>query len=197
MAVPVEWFALSSGARISMDSGTENMDWVARALRRIIDVHPGRRRDQRRRGRDQRRRPAVLERRGDDADAHQGHPGHDAGQRDGADRQAVAGLLRRRVGRGQLRHRRLRPGDGAERPGAVLGAEPRRRLRDPVRALRPRLRRARASRVVRRTADDRPADRDVPRVPARRGRTATSPRSATSSRRRPTRTARSRSTSGR
>ncbi|WP_222264322.1 ATP-binding protein [Modestobacter marinus] len=34
--VPVEWFALSSGARISMDSGTENMDWVARALRRII-----------------------------------------------------------------------------------------------------------------------------------------------------------------
>jgi acetyl/propionyl-CoA carboxylase alpha subunit/acetyl-CoA carboxylase carboxyltransferase component len=34
--LPVEWFALSSGARISMDSGTENMDWVARALRRII-----------------------------------------------------------------------------------------------------------------------------------------------------------------
>jgi acetyl/propionyl-CoA carboxylase alpha subunit/acetyl-CoA carboxylase carboxyltransferase component len=36
LAVPVEWFALSAGARISMDSGTENMDWVARALRRII-----------------------------------------------------------------------------------------------------------------------------------------------------------------
>ncbi|HEX2076027.1 MAG TPA: carboxyl transferase domain-containing protein [Geodermatophilus sp.] len=35
--VPVEWFALSSGARISMDSGTENMDWVSRALRRIIE----------------------------------------------------------------------------------------------------------------------------------------------------------------
>jgi len=34
--LPVEWFALSSGARISMDSGTENMDWVARALRRLI-----------------------------------------------------------------------------------------------------------------------------------------------------------------
>src|SRR3712207_2967082 len=32
--IPVEWFALSSGARISMDSGTENMDWVSRALRR-------------------------------------------------------------------------------------------------------------------------------------------------------------------
>jgi acetyl-CoA carboxylase carboxyltransferase component len=36
MAVPVEWFALSSGAMISMASGTENMDWVARALRRLI-----------------------------------------------------------------------------------------------------------------------------------------------------------------
>ena len=35
--IPVEWFALSSGARISMDSGTENMDWVARALRRLIE----------------------------------------------------------------------------------------------------------------------------------------------------------------
>ena len=37
MQVPVEWFALSAGARISMDSGTENMDWVAAALRRIIE----------------------------------------------------------------------------------------------------------------------------------------------------------------
>ncbi len=35
--VPVEWFAVSSGARISMDSGTENMDWIARVLRRIIE----------------------------------------------------------------------------------------------------------------------------------------------------------------
>ena len=33
---PLEWFALSSGARIAMDSGTENMDWVAAALRRIV-----------------------------------------------------------------------------------------------------------------------------------------------------------------
>jgi acetyl/propionyl-CoA carboxylase alpha subunit/acetyl-CoA carboxylase carboxyltransferase component len=37
MDVPVEWFAISAGARIAMDSGTENMDWVARALRRIIE----------------------------------------------------------------------------------------------------------------------------------------------------------------
>ncbi|MDO5535598.1 MAG: carboxyl transferase domain-containing protein, partial [Propionibacteriaceae bacterium] len=37
LGVPVEWFTLSSGARISMESGTENMDWVAAALRRIIE----------------------------------------------------------------------------------------------------------------------------------------------------------------
>ena len=37
LGVPVEWFALSSGARIAMESGTENMDWVAAALRRIIE----------------------------------------------------------------------------------------------------------------------------------------------------------------
>lgn len=36
LGVPVEWFALSSGATISMESGTENMDWVSRGLRRII-----------------------------------------------------------------------------------------------------------------------------------------------------------------
>jgi acetyl/propionyl-CoA carboxylase alpha subunit/acetyl-CoA carboxylase carboxyltransferase component len=37
MGVPVEWFALSSGARISMDSGTENMDWIAAVLRRLVE----------------------------------------------------------------------------------------------------------------------------------------------------------------
>jgi len=37
LSVPIEWFALSAGARISMDSGTENMDWVARALKRIVE----------------------------------------------------------------------------------------------------------------------------------------------------------------
>ncbi|GLY03845.1 carboxyl transferase domain-containing protein [Actinoplanes sp. NBRC 101535] len=37
MGVPLEWFSLSSGAKISMDSGTENMDWVAEALRRIVE----------------------------------------------------------------------------------------------------------------------------------------------------------------
>jgi acetyl/propionyl-CoA carboxylase alpha subunit/acetyl-CoA carboxylase carboxyltransferase component len=37
MGVPVEWFAVSAGARISMESGTENLDWVARALKRIVE----------------------------------------------------------------------------------------------------------------------------------------------------------------
>jgi acetyl/propionyl-CoA carboxylase alpha subunit/acetyl-CoA carboxylase carboxyltransferase component len=37
LGVPVEWFALSAGAKIAMDSGTENMDWIAAVLRRIIE----------------------------------------------------------------------------------------------------------------------------------------------------------------
>jgi acetyl-CoA carboxylase carboxyltransferase component len=37
LQVPVEWFALSAGAKIAMDSGTENMDWIAAVLRRIIE----------------------------------------------------------------------------------------------------------------------------------------------------------------
>src|SRR5699024_783287 len=36
MLEPVERFALSAGARIAMDSGSENMDWVAAALKRIV-----------------------------------------------------------------------------------------------------------------------------------------------------------------
>jgi acetyl/propionyl-CoA carboxylase alpha subunit/acetyl-CoA carboxylase carboxyltransferase component len=37
LQVPLEWFTLSAGAKIAMESGTENMDWVARTLRRIIE----------------------------------------------------------------------------------------------------------------------------------------------------------------
>jgi acetyl/propionyl-CoA carboxylase alpha subunit/acetyl-CoA carboxylase carboxyltransferase component len=36
LRVPVEWYALSAGARVAMDSGTENMDWTAAVLRRIV-----------------------------------------------------------------------------------------------------------------------------------------------------------------
>ena len=41
LRVPVEWFAVSSGARISMTSGTENMDWIGAVLRRIITFTQG------------------------------------------------------------------------------------------------------------------------------------------------------------
>ncbi len=82
-------------------------------------VHPARRRDQRRGHRHQRRRPAVLERRGDHAHAHPRHPRHDARIGDGAHREGGPGLLRQRVGGGQRGHRRVRPHHGAERPGAV------------------------------------------------------------------------------
>ncbi|HEY7099160.1 MAG TPA: carboxyl transferase domain-containing protein [Terriglobales bacterium] len=37
MRVPVEWFPVSAGAKISMESGVENMDWIARVLRRLIE----------------------------------------------------------------------------------------------------------------------------------------------------------------
>lgn len=37
MNVPLEWFPISAGAKISMDSGVENMDWIAHVLRRLIE----------------------------------------------------------------------------------------------------------------------------------------------------------------
>jgi acetyl/propionyl-CoA carboxylase alpha subunit/acetyl-CoA carboxylase carboxyltransferase component len=36
-SVPLEWFPISAGAKISMDSGVENMDWIARVLRRLVE----------------------------------------------------------------------------------------------------------------------------------------------------------------
>jgi acetyl/propionyl-CoA carboxylase alpha subunit/acetyl-CoA carboxylase carboxyltransferase component len=41
MRVPVEWFAVSSGALIAMESGTENMDWIAAVLRGLIEFTQG------------------------------------------------------------------------------------------------------------------------------------------------------------
>jgi acetyl/propionyl-CoA carboxylase alpha subunit/acetyl-CoA carboxylase carboxyltransferase component len=34
--LPVEWLPVSAGARIDLNSGTENLDWTARVLRRIV-----------------------------------------------------------------------------------------------------------------------------------------------------------------
>jgi acetyl/propionyl-CoA carboxylase alpha subunit/acetyl-CoA carboxylase carboxyltransferase component len=36
LGVPLEWFALSAGAKIAMDSGSETMDWIAAVVRRIV-----------------------------------------------------------------------------------------------------------------------------------------------------------------
>ena len=88
MRVPLEWFTLSAGAKISMDSGVENMDWIARVLRRLIEftqaggevnlvvngINVG--------------RAALLERRSHHADAHPRHSDHDSEGGDGAHRQA-------------------------------------------------------------------------------------------------------------
>ena len=126
--VPLEWFALSAGAKIAMDSGTENMDWIAAVLRRIIEYT-------------QRGGELNVVIAGINVGAQpywnaeatmlmhtRGHPGDDAGQRHGADRKAGPRLLGRRFGGGQLRDRRLRADHGAERPGPVLGPGSRRRL---------------------------------------------------------------------
>jgi len=37
MGVPLEWFPISAGAKISMESGVENMDWIARVLRGLVE----------------------------------------------------------------------------------------------------------------------------------------------------------------
>jgi acetyl/propionyl-CoA carboxylase alpha subunit/acetyl-CoA carboxylase carboxyltransferase component len=37
LGLPLEWVALSGGARIAFDSGTENLDWTAAVLRRIVE----------------------------------------------------------------------------------------------------------------------------------------------------------------
>jgi acetyl-CoA carboxylase carboxyltransferase component len=36
LRAPIEWFTLSAGAKIAMDSGTENMDWISQVLRRLV-----------------------------------------------------------------------------------------------------------------------------------------------------------------
>ena len=140
--LPIEWVALSAGARIAFDSGTENLDWTAAVLRRIVEftarggvvnvIVDG---------------PcvgaqSVLERRSDDAHALQGHPDHDAARVHGAHRQARARGVGLGGGRDQRGDRRSRD-HGAQWRGAVLGAGPARGLRPAVPSLRLHLRDAR------------------------------------------------------
>ncbi len=37
LGVPLEWFEVCAGAKISMTTGTENMDWVSAVLRKLIE----------------------------------------------------------------------------------------------------------------------------------------------------------------
>jgi acetyl/propionyl-CoA carboxylase alpha subunit/acetyl-CoA carboxylase carboxyltransferase component len=41
LSIPVEWIPVSSGARIAMESGTENLDATARVVRRIVTFTQG------------------------------------------------------------------------------------------------------------------------------------------------------------
>ncbi|MFC1641206.1 carboxyl transferase domain-containing protein [Myxococcota bacterium] len=36
LGIPVDWYPVSSGAKIAMEVGTEGLDWVARVLKRIV-----------------------------------------------------------------------------------------------------------------------------------------------------------------
>ncbi len=38
LKVPLEWFEVCAGAKISMTTGTENMDWVSAVLRKLIEL---------------------------------------------------------------------------------------------------------------------------------------------------------------
>ena len=133
---PVEWFAISAGAKIAMDSGTETMDWISRVLRGIIEfTQDGGEINVVVTGINVGAQPywnaeatMLMHTRG--VLIMTPRLGH------GADREAVARLLRRDLGRGQLRHRRLRPDHGPERRGPVLGARLVRRGRRAARALR-------------------------------------------------------------
>lgn len=75
--IPLEWYSLSAGARVSMESGTENMDWVATALKKIVEfTQDGREINIVVAGINVGAQPYWNA--GRRADAHPGHPGDDA-----------------------------------------------------------------------------------------------------------------------
>ena len=104
--IPVEWLPVSSGAKIDMDSGTENLDWTARTLQKIIHftqtggeiniivpgVNVG--------------AQSILECRVHHADAYPGTSDHDRRRLHAAHRKTGPGFLRFRIGRDQSGYRR-------------------------------------------------------------------------------------------
>ena len=181
MRVPVEWFALSAGARISMDSGTENMDWVARALKRIVEftqaggeinivvagINVGAQPYWNAEATMLMHTKGILVMTPDSAMVLTGKQSLDfSGGVSAEDNFGIGGY-----------DRVMGPNGQAQYWAPDLG----RRSRDPDGALRPHLRRRRArpDRGGPTTTD--PPDRDVTPYPHDAGRTATSPPSATSS----------------
>ncbi len=183
MRVPVEWFALSGGAKIAMDSGTENMDWVAAVLRRLIEfTQAGGEVNVVVAGINVGAQPYwnaeatmlmhTTRHPGDDPDSAMVLTGKQAldfsGGVSAEDNLGIGGY---------------RPGHGPERAGPVLG-----RRTSPAPAacscapLRSHLRRARRALPAPR-ADDRPERPRRSQLAALRGGQRTSPRSARSSRR--------------
>ena len=119
--VPLEWFPISAGAKISMDSGVENMDWIARVLRCLVEFT-------------QAGGEVNLVINGINVGAQPYWNAeatmlmHTRGilvmtpkAAIGAHRQASPGLLGQRLGRGQSGDWRVRPHHGSQRSSAVLG----------------------------------------------------------------------------
>ena len=196
--MPVEWFALSAGARISMDSGTENMDWVAARCKRIIEftqdggeinvvvagINVGAQPYWNAEATMLMHTKGILVMTPDSAMVLTGKQSLDfSGGVSAEDNFGIGGYDRVMGPNGQAQY--WAPD--------LAGA-----LRRPAGALRPHLRRARARPRPRRAATTDPIDRDITTVPARR-----SPDSDFTHgrrhllRRRPTRTARRPSTSAR
>ena len=196
LGVPVEWFALSAGAKIAMDSGTENMDWIAAVLRRIIEftqrggelnvvvtgINVGAQPYWNAEATMLMHTRGILVMTPESAMVLTGKQALDySGGVSAEDNFGIGGYER---------------DDGAQRPGAVLGARPRRRLPRAARLLRARVRDAgRALPPARRDLRSERSRRQ--RLAALRARAPTFGGSARSSRSRPTRAARSRSTSAR
>ena len=194
LQVPLEWFALSAGAKIAMDSGSENLDWVAQVLRRLVEhtqrggevnvvvagINVGAQPYWNAEATMLMHTKGILVMTPDSAMVLTGKQAIDySGGVSAEDNFGIGGYA---------------ADHGTERRSAVLGAQPRRRLRHPHGPLRPGV--PGPGRAVAAPAP-RPTIRSTVTFGRRHtgSRASTSRRSATSSPTPPTRTARSPSTS--
>ena len=158
-ALPVEWIPVSSGARIAMDSGTENLDATARVVRRIVTFTQDGRRDP-----PDRRRASTSARRATGI-ALATMLMHTRGVLIMTPRRSMVLTGRAALeasgcvsAEDEVADRRLRARDGTERPGAVLRARSGRRVPHPLRALPLHATSCRASAGPRALRDERSGD---------------------------------------